>query len=179
MDLCDRGLQSFRDLPRTQCLRWCQACEYPLRLGKNIPSIREPKLNKTPLLPSQHIIFGALIRSSFGPIGALWPVFNRTVMSIIWYGVQAYIGGESTFVLITAIWPSFATMPNTIPNSGTSTNYLISFLLFSAVSLIPIWFPIHKVKVLFTIKAIVAPAAGFGLLVSSSSSFFILYLDLD
>jgi hypothetical protein len=26
-------------------------------------------------------------------LGSFWPVINRVVMAIIWYGVQSYIGG--------------------------------------------------------------------------------------
>jgi NCS1 family nucleobase:cation symporter-1 len=35
------------------------------------------------------------VRASFGIWGSFWPVINRVVMAIIWYGVQSYIGGEN------------------------------------------------------------------------------------
>lgn len=35
-----------------------------------------------------HVPFPVLVRSSFGVIGAFWPVFNREAMTIIWTGVQ-------------------------------------------------------------------------------------------
>lgn len=40
-----------------------------------------------------HISFPVTVRASFGIWGSLWPVINRVVMAIIWYGVQGYIGG--------------------------------------------------------------------------------------
>lgn len=40
-----------------------------------------------------HISFPVTARASFGIWGSLWPVLNRVVMAIIWYGVQSYIGG--------------------------------------------------------------------------------------
>jgi NCS1 family nucleobase:cation symporter-1 len=40
-----------------------------------------------------HISFPVTARASFGIWGSFWPVINRVVMAIIWYGVQAYIGG--------------------------------------------------------------------------------------
>ena len=40
-----------------------------------------------------HISFPVTVRASFGIWGSLWPVLNRVVMAIIWYGVQSYIGG--------------------------------------------------------------------------------------
>jgi NCS1 family nucleobase:cation symporter-1 len=35
-----------------------------------------------------HVPFPVLARSSFGVIGAYWPVFNREAMTIVWTGVQ-------------------------------------------------------------------------------------------
>lgn len=46
-----------------------------------------------------HISFPVTVRASFGIWGSFWPVINRVVMAIIWYGVQAYIGGMSRTVL--------------------------------------------------------------------------------
>lgn len=41
-----------------------------------------------------HVSFPVAARASFGIWGSFWPVINRVVMAIIWYGVQAYIGGK-------------------------------------------------------------------------------------
>lgn len=43
---------------------------------------------------------------------------------------------------------------------GGTVNYLISFILFWLGSLPFIWFPVHKIRHLFTVKAVVAPTAG-------------------
>jgi nucleobase:cation symporter-1, NCS1 family len=48
---------------------------------------------------------------------------------------------------------------------GGTVNYLISFILFWLGSLPFIWFPVHKIRHLFTVKAFVAPTAGIALLV--------------
>lgn len=40
-----------------------------------------------------HISFPVTARASFGIWGSFWPVLNRVVMAMIWYGVQGYIGG--------------------------------------------------------------------------------------
>jgi NCS1 family nucleobase:cation symporter-1 len=82
-----------------------------------------------------HLIFPAYIRTSFGPIGALWPVFNRAAMACVWYGVQAWIGGQCVYVLLVAMFPSTANIPNGIPNSGTDTGHFLGFFLFSAPSI--------------------------------------------
>ncbi|KAH6712921.1 permease for cytosine/purines, uracil, thiamine, allantoin-domain-containing protein [Leptodontidium sp. MPI-SDFR-AT-0119] len=107
-----------------------------------------------------HISFPVVSRSSFGIWGALWPVFNRAAMACIWYGVQAWIGGNCIRLMISSIWPSFENIQNSIPGSGTNTRDFVSFLLFWLLSLPAIWFPVHKIRHLFTVKAYVVPTAG-------------------
>ncbi|KAJ5752835.1 Uracil permease [Penicillium odoratum] len=108
-----------------------------------------------------HTSFPVTVRASFGIWGSLWPVINRVVMAIIWYGVQGYIGGECVTVMISAIWPSYKNLPNSIPASvGVTTRDFVSFFLFWLCSLPALWFPVHKVRHLFTAKAIYSPIAA-------------------
>ncbi|KAI8932144.1 hypothetical protein NX059_011027 [Plenodomus lindquistii] len=115
-----------------------------------------------------HISFPVVNRSSFGIWGSLWVVFNRAAMACIWYGVQAWIGGQCVYLMIRAIWSSWhdteTTGPggisNGMPNSGTNTVLFVSFLLFSLGSLPFIYPPVHKIRHLFTVKAAVVPVAG-------------------
>ncbi|TNY19629.1 NCS1 nucleoside transporter family [Rhodotorula diobovata] len=112
-----------------------------------------------------HIIFPAYIRSSFGIYGGLWPTFNRALMACVWCGVQSWIAGQAVYTLILAIWPSFANLPNGIPSSGTDTAHFLSFFLFNLLLGAVVWFPIHTIRHLFTVKAVVAPAGGIVLLI--------------
>ncbi|KAI1119598.1 permease for cytosine/purines, uracil, thiamine, allantoin-domain-containing protein [Nemania sp. NC0429] len=110
-----------------------------------------------------HIGFPVVNRASFGIYGALWPVLNRSVLAAFWYGVQAYIGGHCVYLMIRSIWLSWDrnTIPNTFPaNAGTTTADYASFFIFWLVSLPAIWFPVHKIRHLFTVKAYFVPAAG-------------------
>ncbi|KAH9877746.1 hypothetical protein J1614_002963 [Plenodomus biglobosus] len=115
-----------------------------------------------------HISFPVVNRASFGIWGALWPVFNRATMACIWYGVQAWIGGQCVYLMIRAIWNSWRDtamtgpggISNGIPNSGTNTVLFVSFFLFWLGSLPFIYPPVHKIRHLFTVKAAVVPAAG-------------------
>ncbi|EKM57523.1 uncharacterized protein PHACADRAFT_170776 [Phanerochaete carnosa HHB-10118-sp] len=108
-----------------------------------------------------HITFPIVARTSFGLYGSLWPVFNRGVMACIWYGVQASIGGSCVFVMLRAIWPSVNNIPNHMSaSSGIDTKDFMCFFLFWLISLPAIWFPIHQIRHLFTVKAIVVPIAG-------------------
>ncbi|RAL58265.1 hypothetical protein DID88_002265 [Monilinia fructigena] len=87
-----------------------------------------------------HISFPVVARSSFGIWGALWPVFNRAAMACIWYGVQAWIGGECVQLMICAIWPSFAKVNNGIPSSGTNTvAFLKAFVVPTAGIVFFVW----------------------------------------
>jgi NCS1 family nucleobase:cation symporter-1 len=61
--------------------------------------------------------------------------------------------------MIEAIWPSYATIPNGIPNSGTDTKDFVSFFIFWLCSLPAIWFPVHQIRHLFTVKSIFTPIA--------------------
>jgi NCS1 family nucleobase:cation symporter-1 len=110
-----------------------------------------------------HIGFPVVNRASFGIWGSLWPVLNRSVLAAFWYGVQAYIGGHCVYLMIRSIWLSWdrETIPNTFAaNAGTTTADYASFFIFWLVSLPAIWFPVHKVRHLFTVKAYFVPAAG-------------------
>jgi len=115
-----------------------------------------------------HIGFPVVSRSSFGIWGSLWPVFNRAAMACVWYGVQAYIGGHCVYIMIRAIWKSWDRdlIPNSFaPDSGTTTADFVSFFIFWFCSLPAIWFPVHKIRHLFTVKSYFVPAAGIAFLI--------------
>ncbi|KAJ7753361.1 permease for cytosine/purines, uracil, thiamine, allantoin-domain-containing protein [Mycena maculata] len=108
-----------------------------------------------------HVTFPVVARTSFGLYGSLWTTFNRAAMACIWYGVQASIGGSCMLVMLRAMWPSVQNIPNHLPaSSGTTTRDFLCFFLFWLISLPAIWFPIHQIRHLFTVKSIVAPIAG-------------------
>ena len=108
-----------------------------------------------------HISFPVVTRASFGIWGSLWPVFNRAAMACIWYGVQSWIGGQCVTLMIRAIWTKYQDLPNSLPaSSNTNTKDFLSFFLFWFCSLPAIWFPVHKIRHLFTAKAIFVPIGG-------------------
>ncbi|KAF1970601.1 hypothetical protein BU23DRAFT_649184 [Bimuria novae-zelandiae CBS 107.79] len=87
-------------------------------------------------------------------------------MACIWYGVQGWIGGTCVYLMIRSIWNSWRNdtgeggITNSIPSSGTNTVAFVSFFLFWVGSLPALWFPVHKIRHLFTIKAYFVPTAG-------------------
>ena len=63
--------------------------------------------------------------------------------------------------MIESIWPSYATLPNTIPEgAGVTTKQFVSFFLFWLGSLPALWLPIYKIRHLFTVKAYFSPACA-------------------
>ena len=120
-----------------------------------------------------HISFPVVARSSFGIWGSLWPVLNRAAMACIWYGVQAWIGGTCVYLMIRSIWTAWdeygdGAPRNTMPvSSGTNTRDFVSFFLFWLGSLPFLWFPVHKIRHLFTVKAYFVPTAGIAFFVSA------------
>lgn len=85
----------------------------------------------------------------------------------IWYGVQAWIGGECVYLMIASIWPSFGQRPGLTKSvaMGATVNYLVSFVIFWLGSLPFIWFPVQTIRHLFTVKSIVAPIGGIALFI--------------
>lgn len=99
-------------------------------------------------------------------------------MAVIWYGVQSYIGGKTRHfmdfnrlvlmttgqcvtIMIQSIWPSYGNLHNSLPASaGVDTMNFVSFFLFWLCSLPALWFPIHKIRHLFTVKAYYSPIAA-------------------
>ncbi|CAK7227148.1 hypothetical protein SBRCBS47491_006471 [Sporothrix bragantina] len=68
-----------------------------------------------------HVPFPVLARSSFGIWGSYWPIFNRNAMTIIWTGVQGVTTGNCIYVMLHAIFPSIAHVPNPFPSTVTMT----------------------------------------------------------
>lgn len=63
--------------------------------------------------------------------------------------------------MIRSIWPSYGNLRNTLPSSaGVDTMNFVSFFLFWLCSLPALWFPIHQIRHLFTVKAYYSPAAA-------------------
>ena len=69
--------------------------------------------------------------------------------------------GECVTLMIRSIWTKYEDLPNSMPaNNGTNTRDYVSFFLFWLCSLPAIWFPVHQIRHLFTVKAFFVPVAG-------------------
>ncbi|KAG9854399.1 uridine permease-like protein Fui1, partial [Aureobasidium melanogenum] len=83
---------------------------------------------------------------------------SRCVLAIIWLGVQTVTGGQCMEVLLTAIWPSFAHIPNHIAaGQGIDTKGMCGFVLYFLLQLPFLCIPYTKVQYFFGLKSIIAP----------------------
>jgi nucleobase:cation symporter-1, NCS1 family len=72
--------------------------------------------------------------------------------------VQTTTGGQCMVVLLTAIWPSFANIPNHIPDSqGITTAGMCGFVLYFLLQLPFLCIPYTKVQYFFAFKSVIAP----------------------
>jgi NCS1 family nucleobase:cation symporter-1 len=93
-----------------------------------------------------HTPFPVLARMPFGYYFSYFVVLSRCVLAIVWLGVQTTTGGQCMAVLLTAIWPSFANIPNHIPeDEGITTSGMVAFLLYFLLQLPFLCIPYTKV----------------------------------
>lgn len=105
-----------------------------------------------------HTPFPVLARMPFGYYFSYFVVLSRCVLAIVWLGVQTTTGGQCMTVLLTAIWPSFANIPNTIPaGEGITTAGMCGFVLYFLLQLPFLCIPYTKVQYFFAFKSFIAP----------------------
>jgi NCS1 family nucleobase:cation symporter-1 len=105
-----------------------------------------------------HTPFPVLARMPFGYYFSYFVVLSRAVLAIVWLGVQTTTGGQCMAVLLTAIWPSFGKIHNTIPeDQGITTSGMIAFLLYFLLQLPFLCIPYTKIQYFFAFKSFIAP----------------------
>lgn len=78
-----------------------------------------------------YVSFPVATRIAWGYWGSVFVVLNRTILSIVWCGVQSWLGGLMTYVCLRAIWPSIDNIPNPIPAStGMNLPQFIGFIVY-------------------------------------------------
>ena len=134
-----------------------------------------------------HIGFPVVNRYVWGMYGSSFAIWNRILLSLVWYGYQAWIGGECIYVMLKAIWPSIESrIPNHLAAStGTTSAYFVSYVIFMLISLPVVWIHPHKLQKLFVGSSVIVGitlvvlliwslatmgSAGFGDTLSSSPS---------
>ncbi|KAF2160198.1 hypothetical protein M409DRAFT_70563 [Zasmidium cellare ATCC 36951] len=108
-----------------------------------------------------HIPFPIAIRASYGYWLSYFTVVTRGILALFWFGVQSVYGGQCITGMVTATWPSYANLPNRLPESaGITTQGMVSYFLYWLLQLPFMLIPTHKLQYMFWAKTVlVAPTA--------------------
>ncbi|KIW87755.1 uncharacterized protein Z519_11729 [Cladophialophora bantiana CBS 173.52] len=97
-----------------------------------------------------HLGFPIANRYVWGMYGSSFVIYNRILLSLVWYAVQAWIGGQCVYVCLEAIWPNLEQrIPNNLHATGLTSASFLTYWIFCLISLPLIWIRPHKLKVFF------------------------------
>lgn len=112
-----------------------------------------------------HIPFSVAVRAGFGYYLAYYCIVCRAVLASFWLGIQSVSGSQCITVMIEAIWPSYRNIGNSLPASaGIDTRGMISYFLFWLIQMPMLLVPPQKLRWLFVLKLILAPAVALAML---------------
>ncbi|RFU31399.1 hypothetical protein B7463_g4910, partial [Scytalidium lignicola] len=97
-----------------------------------------------------HVGFSVGNRAVWGLRGSYFALLQRIMLCLVWYGVQAWIGGQMAGVMLYAIFPGYRHIKNTFPPSANmTTQQFVGFVVFSCIQIPFLWVPPEKTAVLF------------------------------
>lgn len=118
-----------------------------------------------------HVPFPVIARASWGFWGSYVAVISRAILAIFWFAIQTMNGANTVRVMLGAIWPSFLTLPNHIPESqGIDDATMISFFLFWLGQLPFLFMHPNQLRYLFMAKSIIVPAAWLAIMIWALAS---------
>lgn len=141
-------------------MNWSQAV-FTIFLGNLIVLI--PMILNAHAGTKYGIPFPIYCRASFGTLGANVPAILRALVACGWFGIQAWIGGDAIFKILSIFAPSLAAAPP-LAALGISLPQLGCFLAFWAVNMWVIYKGIDCIRWLLSIKAPLLLLLGVGLL---------------
>ncbi|KAG7445403.1 allantoin permease [Guyanagaster necrorhizus] len=113
-----------------------------------------------------YIGFPVLVRTSFGISGSFFAIVVRSMLGIVWFGIQCTFGGYFVSICLRCIWPSWYTIENHIPESiGITSRDLAGFSIFWVVNVGFLFIPPYKTRWLFIAKSFLLPPTGLGILI--------------
>ncbi|MBI3269144.1 MAG: NCS1 family nucleobase:cation symporter-1 [Planctomycetes bacterium] len=110
------------------------------------------------------IPFPVYCRASFGVVGSNLPAMLRAVVACGWFGIQTWIGGSATYVLVKNVVPALATWPALPGWLGINAGQLACFLLFWLVNMIIIYRGMESIRWMEDLSAPFLILLGVGLL---------------
>ncbi|KAI1627935.1 NCS1 family nucleobase:cation symporter-1 [Exophiala viscosa] len=113
-----------------------------------------------------HIGYTVSSRFSWGMYGSYFPVILRTFVGCIWFGIQAFWGGQATRVLWGAIIPGFAHMKNTFSESShLATNDFIGLVIWMFAFVALVMVRPEKMQIPFFISFVLVAGSFIGILI--------------
>lgn len=118
-----------------------------------------------------HVGYPVLSRVSFGIYGHYFVVVLRSILGIIWGGVQMYFEGQFISICLRCIFSGWEKIPNGIPESQFITTQTMVGFFLAFLCTIPFLF-VHtsRIQHLFTVKSAVLPLAGLGIVIWATTS---------
>lgn len=108
--------------------------------------------------------FPVQARASFGFRAAKGVVVIRIITALFWHAIQTYSGSTVMAEVLTAMWPSFGRIPNTIPAAeNIDSKTLLAHFLFWLLQLPFVLIPPHRMKWFFYVKAALMIATSLGI----------------
>ncbi|KAH7025154.1 permease for cytosine/purines, uracil, thiamine, allantoin-domain-containing protein [Microdochium trichocladiopsis] len=114
-----------------------------------------------------HIAFPVAVRACFGVYGGLWPVFSRSVLDLVWYGIQCTFGGTFIDVAFVAIFgDAWKNIPNALPASASiTTRGMTAFFLYWVLQSWTTFYRPNEMKWMYYAKSVLMPINMFGLFI--------------
>lgn len=104
-----------------------------------------------------HIGYTVCQRMVFGVYGSALGILIRIILSIVYYGSQAWLGGLCFVVIFSTFSESYLNMENTFPESvAMTTRDFIGFLVFQVISIPFFFIKPEKMNIFVNISCIMA-----------------------
>lgn len=107
----------------------------------------------------------------WGVYGSYLAIFQRIFLSIIWYAVQSWFGGLCITGILSAIFPQFMYMTNTMPASTfMTTSQFVGWIVYNVISLPMLWVPPERTKRIFAVMNSIAFITMLGIMIWALST---------
>lgn len=111
-----------------------------------------------------HIGYSVYQRIIFGIRGSAFGVLIRSLLSVVWFASQAWLGGLCVNIIISSWSSRYLNWQNTLPESVNMTSReLCGFVIYLAISLPVLMIRPHHTENLLTISSIAVFFVGMGI----------------
>ncbi|OQV10232.1 hypothetical protein CLAIMM_14260 [Cladophialophora immunda] len=118
-----------------------------------------------------HVGFSVGNRAVWGLRGSYLALAQRIMLCLVWYGVQAWIGGQMVGVMLYSIFSGYRHIPNTFPASANmTTQQFVGFIVFLCFQFPCLLIPPEKTAILFRYANIITAVTMFSVTVWALST---------